>query len=54
MLPEIDVVCRQRRAVFLKLEPDAWEEDFDRADLLGSFGFRPSAHDLQPPRTAVE
>ncbi len=49
LLAEIDRVCRSRRAVFLKVEPDAWDDD----DL------RPAASDwrrsafIQPPRTIV-
>ncbi len=51
--PEIDAVCRARRAVFLKVEPDAWEDEFDQQAMFSEYGFRPSAHSLQPPRTAV-
>lgn len=51
--PEIDALCRARRAVFLKVEPDAWEEDFDQQALLEDYGFQQSAHVLQPLRTAV-
>ncbi|MBN2044128.1 MAG: peptidoglycan bridge formation glycyltransferase FemA/FemB family protein [Anaerolineales bacterium] len=51
--PEINAVCRARRAVFLKVEPDAWQDQFDRQDLLREFGFQPSTHSLQPRRTAV-
>jgi len=51
--PEVERACRQRRAVFLKVEPDAWEEEFSAEADLGAYGFQPSVHDLQPPRTAV-
>ena len=51
--PEIDAACRQRRAVFLKVEPDVWEDDFSGEEALSPFGFQPSIHNLQPPRTAV-
>jgi lipid II:glycine glycyltransferase (peptidoglycan interpeptide bridge formation enzyme) len=52
--PEIDAVCRERRAVFLKVEPDAWEGDPVEGVLAGA-GFRRSAHEIQPRRTiAVE
>jgi len=53
---ELDVVCRLKRAVFLKLEPDAWQ------DVAGSgnpppvshlTGFSPSLGNIQPPRTIV-
>lgn len=50
---EIDRICRQRRAVFLKVEPDAWEEKFSGGEALVQAGFRPSGHPLQPSRTIV-
>jgi lipid II:glycine glycyltransferase (peptidoglycan interpeptide bridge formation enzyme) len=46
---EVDSVCRKRRAVFLKLEPDSWESDF--IFHLSSFIFSP--HNIQPPRTII-
>jgi lipid II:glycine glycyltransferase (peptidoglycan interpeptide bridge formation enzyme) len=46
LLPEVDAICRSHRAVFLKIEPDAW--DRGRAgDRLKPFGFRPGFHSLQ-------
>jgi lipid II:glycine glycyltransferase (peptidoglycan interpeptide bridge formation enzyme) len=48
--PEIDAVCRERRAVFLKVEPDAWEGDPVEA-VLAAEGFRRSEHEIQPRRT---
>ena len=50
---EIDAVCRARRAVFLKVEPDTWDDQFDQQAQFRESGFRTSAHNLQPPRTAV-
>ncbi|MBI3160778.1 MAG: peptidoglycan bridge formation glycyltransferase FemA/FemB family protein [Chloroflexi bacterium] len=50
-LPELDDLCRRRRAVFLRIEPDAWEGEplsFDFA----AHGFRPAAA-IQPRRTIV-
>lgn len=49
--PEIDRLCRQRRAIFLKVEPDGWvdQEDAQRAQLNG---FIPAAA-IQPRRTIV-
>jgi peptidoglycan pentaglycine glycine transferase (the first glycine) len=45
-------LCRQRRAIFLKIEPDL--PDAPRwADLLAGSGFRPSPLTIQPPRTIV-
>ncbi len=51
--PEIDQLCRSKRAVFLKVEPDAWEGEFDRSTELKKAGFQPSPHSLQPPRTVA-
>lgn len=51
--PQVDVLCRARRAVFLKVEPDAWEDQPEKFEQLTAAGFRKSAHDLQPPRTVV-
>jgi lipid II:glycine glycyltransferase (peptidoglycan interpeptide bridge formation enzyme) len=59
LLPEIDVVCRKKRAVFLKIEPDAWESEVSRlrsevaSPKSGDFGLRVSPHNIQPPRTVV-
>jgi lipid II:glycine glycyltransferase (peptidoglycan interpeptide bridge formation enzyme) len=51
LLPEIDSVCRQRRAIFLKVEPDEWESD--SLSLRERAGVRVSPHNIQPPRTIV-
>jgi len=51
--PLIDAVCREKRAVFVKVEPDAWEDEFAGTDQLQQAGFRPSPHALQPRRTIV-
>lgn len=50
LMPEIDRLCKQNRAVFLKIEPDAWEDQSPDQD-LATLGFRPSPHTIQPPRT---
>ena len=47
---EIDSVCRQKRAVFLKLEPDAWET---AAPAVSHPALGASPHNIQPPRTIV-
>jgi peptidoglycan pentaglycine glycine transferase (the first glycine) len=47
---EIDSVCRQHRAIFLKLEPDLWN---DSPLLAGEGRVRVSPHNIQPPRTIV-
>ena len=53
--PLVDAECKHRRAVFLKLEPNLWEAGPD--DLPSGWqpvdGFRPSPHEIQPPRTLI-
>lgn len=46
---EIDAVCKKNRAVFLKVEPDAWDKEFS----LHHSAFSLSRHNIQPPRTVV-
>ena len=46
--PEVDALCKARRAVFLKVEADSWA---DQSVDLTAQGFRPSAHSIQPRRT---
>lgn len=49
--PEIDQLCQRRRAIFLKVEPDAWMEQ--EAEYQDQFkGFFPAAT-IQPRRTIV-
>lgn len=51
--PLVDQICQENRAVFLKVEPDLWE-DASPSDLLSNFsGFVRSRHVIQPPRTLV-
>ncbi len=56
---EVDSVCKQKRAVFLKIEPDFWESEVSRlrSDVAspksGDFGLRVSPHNIQPPRTVI-
>ncbi len=51
----VDRLCCNRRAVFLKVEPDAWASPASRATEAWSRfpGFRLSPHNIQPPRTLV-
>ncbi len=50
----IDAEARRRRAVFLKVEPDLWEDQAPPAwRTAPPQGFRPSPHSVQPPRTIV-
>jgi lipid II:glycine glycyltransferase (peptidoglycan interpeptide bridge formation enzyme) len=62
LLPEIDAACRRRHAIFLKWEPDEWEDEhgpllpgsLSSPDVsLRSSGFRVSQQNIQPPRTLV-
>jgi peptidoglycan pentaglycine glycine transferase (the first glycine) len=50
LLPEIDALCRRRRAVFLKMEPDLWVDGDEPAPPQG---FSLSQHAIQPLRTLV-
>lgn len=50
-LDEIDAVCRKKRAVFLKIEPDAWETDLTPG--TSHPALRTSPHNIQPPRTVI-
>ena len=49
--PEIDRVCRQNRAIFLKVEPDAWESD--AAHLAANLAGFSAARPVQPYRTVL-
>jgi peptidoglycan pentaglycine glycine transferase (the first glycine) len=52
LLSELDRICRKRRAIVLKVEPDGWEEDEAAlAQLLP--GFTPGGIPVQPRRTIV-
>lgn len=48
---ETDSVCKQNHAVFLKWEPDIWND----SPLHGGegLGVRASPHNIQPPRTVI-
>ena len=47
---EIDSVCKKNRAAFLKLEPDLWN---DQPFIPLPLTFKPSSHNIQPPRTIL-
>lgn len=49
---EVDSVCKQKRAVFLKIEPDAWETE-DPPTPNSRFPMTISPHNIQPPRTII-
>jgi peptidoglycan pentaglycine glycine transferase (the first glycine) len=46
---EIDSVCKQNRAIFLKLEPDQWEGGTP----ITNYQLPISPHNIQPPRTLI-
>jgi lipid II:glycine glycyltransferase (peptidoglycan interpeptide bridge formation enzyme) len=52
LLKELDDLCREQKAVFLKMEPDIWMEDLtENSSPFPKFTF--SSHSIQPPRTVV-
>jgi peptidoglycan pentaglycine glycine transferase (the first glycine) len=53
LLPELHALCRTRRAVLLKVEPDSWQLDDNTFFERQLPGFAPSSHVIQPPRTIV-
>jgi lipid II:glycine glycyltransferase (peptidoglycan interpeptide bridge formation enzyme) len=48
-LAEIDAVCRKKRAIFLKIEPDLWND----VSFTIPHSLITSPHNIQPPRTIV-
>lgn len=48
---DLDILCRQRKTVFLKVEPDCWQDE-DKS-ISPPEGYRVSAHSIQPPRTIL-
>jgi peptidoglycan pentaglycine glycine transferase (the first glycine) len=52
---EVDQICKKYRAIFCKVEPDAWESgSMQKTPATGTLpGFIPSQHSIQPPRTLV-
>jgi lipid II:glycine glycyltransferase (peptidoglycan interpeptide bridge formation enzyme) len=51
--PKIDEICREQRAVFLKVEPDIWKFPGEKVQPNPPRGFQLSPHTVQPPRTIV-
>lgn len=49
--PEIDALCRRKKAILLKVEPDLWQEGGDHA--APPKRFRCASHAIQPPRTII-
>ncbi len=48
---DLDDLCRDRKAVFLKIEPDCWQDDTKSLSPPG--GYKLSPHSIQPPRTIL-
>ncbi len=48
---EVDFICKKNRAIFLKVEPDAWDKEFILHSSHEAFVL--SAHNIQPPRTVL-
>ena len=52
LLSALHDICRRKRAIFLKMEPD-WEDGAEVRNWLESRGFIPSEQTVQPRRTVV-
>jgi lipid II:glycine glycyltransferase (peptidoglycan interpeptide bridge formation enzyme) len=50
LLPEIDALCREQKAIFLKVEPDVWDDKNCFQDIFESKDWKRS-HPIQPRRT---
>ena len=50
---EVDSVCRKNRAIFLKLEPDLWQDSQANQLQITNYRLRISPHNIQPPRTII-
>lgn len=46
---EVDLICKKNRAVFLKIESDAWQDEF----ILHNSSFILSKYNIQPPNTII-
>jgi len=51
--PEVDALCREQKAVFLKVEPDEWQRFQAGVENDSPSGFQRSQHSIQPARTLV-
>jgi lipid II:glycine glycyltransferase (peptidoglycan interpeptide bridge formation enzyme) len=49
--PALDALCRKKRAIFLKVEPDAFADEPLDTSMFAGPDFKPSSHFIQPPRT---
>lgn len=48
---EVDSICKDNRAIFLKLEPDLWQDDEPSPLPITNYRLQTSPHNIQPPRT---
>jgi len=49
---EVDSICKKNHAIFLKIEPDLWEDTTTINQLpITNYQLRISPHNIQPPRT---
>ena len=52
--PEVHALCRKKKSIFLRVEPDFWENTPEANELEYSMeGFIPSFATVQPPRTIL-
>jgi peptidoglycan pentaglycine glycine transferase (the first glycine) len=52
LLPALDSLCRQKKSILLKIEPDC-PDSVDIRSELTQLGFQPSPQHIQPPRTIL-
>jgi lipid II:glycine glycyltransferase (peptidoglycan interpeptide bridge formation enzyme) len=50
---EIDSACKRNHAIFLKLEPDCWQDAEPNKLRITNYELRISPHNIQPPRTII-
>ena len=48
---EVNLICKRRRAIFLKIEPDTWDDH--PINMVHGLSFMVSPHNIQPPRTII-
>lgn len=51
LVPALDRLCRERRSIFLKVEPDLWEATGEEP--RAPAGFQAGLQTIQPPRTLL-
>ena len=50
---EVDSACKKNRAIFLKIEPDLWDDSLFFELRNTQHATRKSPHNIQPPRTII-